>query len=276
MNRHITYICEYCGESYVNKRKHRSICKNQRHSGFTFTDKEKQQISNSIKLYKKQHPEAHNWKNKNKFDSKYCNYVKEFLTNNNITFIDEYNDISCDHHYRIDIAIISKKIGIEINGNQHYNRDGTLSEYYQFRHDYLVNKGWNIIEIIYTKTTNIAVLNDILNIIITSKDISSEEYTNLITNNRKRINTIKYIENEKRKQELIKHNKIRKDGIYASNVISENELLDRKQQILNSGIDLNKFGWISKVEKITGLTRRQIYTTVNNTDLINIVFRRKS
>lgn len=32
----------------------------------------------------------------------------------------------------------------------------------------------------------------------------------------------------------------------------------RKELILNSGIDLNKFGWVGKVEKITNLSKHRI------------------
>ena len=48
----------------------------------------------------------------------------------------------------------------------------------------------------------------------------------------------------------------------------------RKETILNSGVDLSKFGWVENVSKVTGLTRRQIYKVVNSTDLINYVYRR--
>ena len=65
-----------------------------------------------------------------------------------------------------------------------------------------------------------------------------------------------------------------KDGRTNPTVLNETDLNIRKNLILNSNVDLTKFGWVNKVEKITGLTRRQIYVTVNRTDLKNIVFRR--
>lgn len=57
--------------------------------------------------------------------------------------------------------------------------------------------------------------------------------------------------------------------------ITDEEIEHRKQLILNAGVDLSKFGWIEKVSKATGLTRRQIYKIVNSTDLLNYVYRRK-
>lgn len=50
---------------------------------------------------------------------------------------------------------------------------------------------------------------------------------------------------------------------------------DRVDKILNSGVDLTKYGWISKVAKITNLTRREIFRIVNHSELLKSkVFRR--
>ena len=43
----------------------------------------------------------------------------------------------------------SKKIAFEINGNQHYDLEGKLKEYYQERHNYFKERGWILIEIPY-------------------------------------------------------------------------------------------------------------------------------
>lgn len=42
------------------------------------------------------------------------------------------------------------------------------------------------------------------------------------------------------------------------NKISEAELKRRKELILNSGVDIMKFGWVGKMEKATGLSKHQI------------------
>ena len=46
----------------------------------------------------------------------------------------------------------------------------------------------------------------------------------------------------------------------------------RKLQILNSGVDLTKFGWVDKVSQITKLTRRQIARIVKLTELKDVVY----
>ena len=43
-------------------------------------------------------------------------------------------------------------------------------------------------------------------------------------------------------------------------------------KILNSEVDLTKFGWVDKVSKITKLTRRQIARIVKLTDLKDVVY----
>ena len=58
---------------------------------------------------------------------------------------------------------------------------------------------------------------------------------------------------------------IKSDRIRSNSKITKTELNDRVNTILNSNIDLTKFGWVNKVSKITNLTRREINYTVNNT-----------
>ena len=55
-----------------------------------------------------------------------------------------------NRYFSIDIAIPDKMIAIEINGNQHYENDGTLKKYYSDRHDLLKKNGWTVHEIHYS------------------------------------------------------------------------------------------------------------------------------
>ena len=58
-----------------------------------------------------------------------------------------------------------KMIAIEINGNQHYERDGTLKPYYQERHNLLESKGWIVYEIHYSSCFNLEKWVDFVNCI---------------------------------------------------------------------------------------------------------------
>lgn len=104
-------------------------------------------ISDAKRKYYKEHPEKHLWKDKNKFKSIPCEKLKEWLKSKSIAYIEEYNIPESQFNYSIDIAFPDKKIGVEVNGNQHYNYDGTLKEYYQKRHDYIESLGWKLYEL---------------------------------------------------------------------------------------------------------------------------------
>lgn len=93
--------------------------------------------------------------------------------------------------------------------------------------------------------------------------------------------TIKYdLKKQKELDRMLRISEAREKGLLDAkghlnaNKISYEEMNLRKESILNSGVDLSKFGWVEKVAKATGLTRRQIYKVVNSTDLINYVYRR--
>lgn len=118
------------------------------------TEETKQIISEKRKLWLLEHKDEHVWKRNEKFISKPCENLKSFLKENGIKFIEEYEPFN-DVNYCVDIAFPDKKIAIEVNGNQHYNKDGSLKDYYQKRHDLFVERGWKIFEIHYTKCYNI-------------------------------------------------------------------------------------------------------------------------
>ena len=78
--------------------------------------------------------------------------------------------------------------------------------------------------------------------------------------------------------------KIKKESIYPKdksgkgnpNILSEEVWLERKNQILNCGIDLIKYGWVGKIVEKTGLTKRMIENTLKhfNTEFEGKYFRR--
>ena len=140
----------------------------------TQSDESKKKISEGRKKYLTDNPDKHPWKKNSKFKSVPCELLKTELTKNNILFLDEFQP-SDVKFYSIDIVFPNHKIGIEINGNQHYNNDGTLKKYYQIRHDFLINLGWNIIEIHYSVVYNKLLLEKLINS-IKEYSIKPEEY----------------------------------------------------------------------------------------------------
>lgn len=119
--------------------------KRRRHSSET-----KKIISKKRKSFLSSNPDKHPWKRKNKNISEPCEVFKTKLKNNNITFLEEFSPLK-DRYYSIDICFPNIKIGIEINGNQHYNSDKSLKKYYQDRKNNIESEGWKIYDIYYTK-----------------------------------------------------------------------------------------------------------------------------
>lgn len=87
----------------------------------------------------------------------------------------------------------------------------------------------------------------------------------------KNCNETKIINNEK-------HFLKDKSGRYNNKVLAESIWLDRKDKILNSGVDLTKYRWQVRVSKLTGLTKRIIYKTIEHfkNEFEHLLFKRKS
>ena len=160
--------------------------------------------------------------------SKPCENLKQYLKNKGIHFIEEYIPLK-DRYFSLDIAWPDEKIAIEVNGNQHYNKDGSLKKYYQERHNLLEENGWKIFEIHYSKCYNINIndFNDILKLPIYDKDYVNNYFL-----------TKQKIKDEKIKLEKFKQNQ-------------KQEIVEQHKQIIynlinNSGIDFTKSGWSTK------------------------------
>jgi hypothetical protein len=144
------------------------------------SDITKQLISEKRKEYLSNNPERHPWRSKDKFQSVPYQKVKDFFTRLNFPFIEEFDPKISGRFFSIDIALPDKMIALEINGNQHYNNDGTLKEYYQIRHDLLVANGWNVFEIHYSLCFNLDKWSDFVNLLQTSPIVKEFDYFNYV------------------------------------------------------------------------------------------------
>lgn len=142
--------CKICGKEFETQR--RKTCSEK--CANTHTPESKELISLKRKEWIKNNPDKHVWKRKDKFKSVPCETLKQSLRDNKISFVEEFSPI-VERGFSVDIAFPDLKIGIEINGNQHYNKDGSLKSYYQDRHDLIEKQGWKLIEIFYTDAFNV-------------------------------------------------------------------------------------------------------------------------
>lgn len=136
---------------------------------FSHTEETKLKISELKKELYKNNPEKHNWKRTNKLVSKPCENFKKIIEDLGIKYISEFTPLE-NRFFSIDIAFPDKKIGIEINGNQHYELDGTLKEYYKERHRLIENDGWILHEIHFSICFNKEVVRSLMESILKNSD----------------------------------------------------------------------------------------------------------
>lgn len=125
---------------------------------YRHSDKIKNDLSIWRKNYIKKNKDKIKWVGDKSVPSE---KFKNILKLNNIDFVEEFMPLE-NRYFRIDIAFPDKKIGIEINGEQHYERSGELKEYYQDRHDLIENNGWKLYEISHHLVFKETFINDFL------------------------------------------------------------------------------------------------------------------
>lgn len=238
-----------------------SKCLGRHPQGRPHTEEEKKKISEARKKYLREHPEKCHWRNKDKFKSVPCEKLKEILRKD-YSFVEEYTDTRWEHNYSLDIAFLEKKLAIEVNGEQHYDKTGNLAPYYQKRHEYLTSQGWTVIELHYANCFNQESIEKIKTAIETGIPISEEEHKLLFQNKRKskeEKRLLKFAEFEKAKREgrLDKTQTKIIAGKY-----SEEKWIERKNKILSCGVDITKYGWAKLVSDKIGLSRGEIYHTI--------------
>ena len=198
----------------------------------------KEHLSKKRKEWLLNNPDKHPWRKKNKFVSQPCEQLKLFFKSINVQFEEEVL-ISDKANYSVDMLFPGKNLILEINGNQHYNKDGTLKEYYQNRHNFIKSLGWNIIEIHYTLAYNHKLCLDIINNVHECSEIlpfyyREKKYKKYIHGTRQDYNKAKKINNDFKNKNIV----------------------DEIRQ--NKTIQFNKFGWVNEVSKIIGITPQRV------------------
>lgn len=159
-----------------------------------------------------------------------CEFFKELLRKNNIDFIEEYIPYWEERGYRLDIAFPDEKIGIEINGTQHYDEDGNLNKSTLDKQVFFEERGWKIIQIYYKDVykENPKCLEDLLKLPIRDKKYIKEDFYTLTT--------------AKNKKAIEKQNKLKEKILKAEEKENrEKEII--RNLIYNSGIDFSKSTW---------------------------------
>ena len=241
------YTCQWCGNIFYKSRQKfcSKECSKQYLNQNEFKSKFQKTVSDARKKFLNENPDKHPWKKNTKFISKPCEQLKDFLKQNGYIFVEEYSPF-LEKNFSVDIAFPDLKLGLEVNGNQHYNSDGQLRKYYQDRHDYFVANGWQLIELHYTLSYNHELVLDIL----TTNNIQKlNDYT------KSYFDTKSYIINQKEKQKQI--TKLKNASI------NYEVLLQRVELLKNSDINFSQLGWVSKAQKLLNLSHTSTRRFVN-------------
>lgn len=247
-NKDEKFVCKYCGKKIGNNGclvLHERRCKLnplyvpvqkqiehkvKKNKPQKLSEEHKQKIREGLARWKKQNEQLFLEYSRGK--SKCCENFKQMLRNKNISFIEEYTPFIPDRLYSLDIAFPNEKIGIEINGSQHYTTNGELNDRTLEKQKYFEEHGWKIFQIYYKQCYNINVedFSDILSLDIYDKSYIQEDF-----DIREKI--------RKEKEKVIQDKILKK--------IEKEECNKKYIELLinNSGIDFSKSGWSRKAQE---------------------------
>lgn len=144
-------------------------------------------LSDLAKRRIKERPETLHALNKGRNKSPPCEHLKQWLRDQGLVFVEEYQPLlHKDRFFSLDIAFPDKRIGIEVNGNQHYNPDGTLAPYYQTRHDLIEAEGWLLYELHFSTCYHIEAIAQLLPSILSSSTKVEFDYGAYFVNRKRR------------------------------------------------------------------------------------------
>lgn len=200
--------------------------------GKHLSDEHKNNIRKGLQHWKDTHKEE--FINYSKQKSKCAENFKNYLKQNNINFIEEYCPYPNERLYSLDIAWPDEKIAVEINGSQHYDKNGNLNQYTLDKQIFFEKKGWKIIQIYYKwcygVIENYKEINSIFDLPIHNKEYVKECFTR------------KYLKNKEKIDNHLKRLELKQQEYDKRKQIIEN-------LINNSGIDFTKSHWPTEAVK---------------------------
>jgi very-short-patch-repair endonuclease/rubredoxin len=239
------------------------------------SERTRTKLSDARKKYLATHRVKYNWSG----PLKQLSYAEQYfydIVKSRCDMIHWANNLQVSY-YRLDFANIDTKVYFEVDGEQHYDEYGKLHDIERTKK--LAEKGWFLIARVRWKSfmqLNDNQKNSYVDELIRSF-VSPDSNTipplpvPVEKENSKQLRQM--AKEELRRQKQAERNRVMKtaeeQGLLRNNGwlngmgVSFNEWNHRKELILNSGVDLMKFGWVGKVEQVTHLTKRVIEATLN-------------
>ena len=237
------------------------------HKGRKLSEEQKRKISETQKK------NFANGKSRWAFNRSNQSYAEKYFEE----WLSSFSEFKMNLHvnrYFLDFAWPEKWIYLEIDGEQHFENQTNI-EHDKEREKILEAEGWKCIGRVRWSWFKGLTLDEKNKYLESLKNIILGEATKLtvfISNKEKRDNEYLQKVEEARQLGMLTKNGHLHNSIKPSYVWEE-----RKNLILNSGVDLTLFGWKTKVKKATGLSRRIIDDTIEHftSEFNNVIFIKK-
>lgn len=275
------WICPICNAS-VNTEKELAIHRANFHRGMKreLTEEEKavrhEKLSKIAKASMKKRLENGTWcgwtKRVKGSESFAEAHIRMFLQQENI-FQGCIQELQVGRYF-LDFAWPEKMICVEIDGHQHFD-DIKRAESDIRKNNFLNKNGWKLLRLRYDD-----VYNDnenaykLLKEFIITSNIDEDRYNKFLKEGEKRRKAKE--DYKKRIENLKQEGRVNSLGRANPRKINEEDLSSWKNMILDSGVDLLKYGWVSEVVKITGLSKKRIRLVVRHFNIHNFERARKT
>lgn len=202
----------------------------------------RKKISEAMKIAHKEnrHP---GWQNANRNNKSYPERLFAKMLKDN-GFYDKYEIIEqfLFHGYFFDFALIDLKCDIEVDGIQHFRTDEAI-DYDKNRDNFTLNKGW----IVYRISAKELLLNPKHEFKMFCEFIESN-------NKFRKYDVTKVLEKFKAGNKYGNREDYFRE-IKKNNVLQNQPLVEK---LMNSDIEFDKFGWVSKAANIIGISPQKV------------------
>lgn len=255
------FECPFCKEKFFHKTKslknrhiNHCVCNPDRKTyvGHSWSDEDRKRISERMKKAFKE-GRATGWHKRKTGTQSYPEKWFEGVIENEF-FDKNYESEFHVGKYRLDFAWPEKMRYIEIDGNQHDLEERSKSDL--IKDEFCKSQGWSCLRLKWRYICQ------------NSKE-AVELAKNFIDNGC--VSEIKWVDKKQAHKEklesLKKEGRVDCNGNPTSSCLTLEVWEERKRLILNSNVDLCKFGWLTKVMKATGLTKKVVYNTISKFNL---------
>ena len=173
----------------------------------------------------------------------YDNVIIKYSLEQKYDVINEY----AFYPYFIDFAFLNIKLAIEMDSQYHANR----VEHDKKKDQKLIDNGWKVYRIQWYDIKKDGTIEKFLDFLENIESKEPKMYGEYVLK-------YKEIKVEKEKSIKVKKEKVKSNLSFLRKIHYQKVYEERKQIILNSGIDFSKYGWVEKTKKLLNLSHSEI------------------